>query len=196
MPQKLKSMKNTLASILIKEGIISSDYIRWMNADKFPKSWSIGSEAISKLIQPESRVVEFGAGSARLRELLPIGCTYLGTDIVKRTPDMVLCDLNASQLPQLGRFDVAVFSGVLEYVRDVPRVVDYLYGFVDAVIASYAVNVSSSNLSRMGRGWVNNYSRDEFIEVFEAGGFEAIQCIPFNGHVIFVFRKRNRVQVM
>ena len=89
-------------------------------------------------IRPGSSVLEFGAGRMVLKQSLPEGCRDTPSDIVDRGPRTIVCDLNARTLPDFPHHDVAVFSGVLEYVHDVPRVVALLARTVDTVVASYA----------------------------------------------------------
>jgi hypothetical protein len=52
-------------------------------------------------IRPGSRVVDVGAGAQALRSALPPHCTYVPIDIVQRTPDTVVCDLNREDPPTL-----------------------------------------------------------------------------------------------
>ena len=75
-----------------------------------------------------SRVIEFGAARRALEKYLDPSCVYTASDLVDRGLGTIVCDLNERPLPDLGAdaYDVAVLMGVLEYVRDMPSVIDWL----------------------------------------------------------------------
>ena len=58
--------------------------------------------------------------------MLPPDCTYTPSDIVARSPDFLVSDLNEKIPFELSRFDTAVFSGVLEYVYDIEKVFEII----------------------------------------------------------------------
>lgn len=71
-------------------------------------------------IGPGSRVLDVGAGAQTTRRHLPANCVYIPLDLVARTPETIVCDLNKDTLPSV-QVDWAVVSGVIEYVVDAPR---------------------------------------------------------------------------
>jgi hypothetical protein len=141
------------------------------------------------MIEPGSAVIEFGAGRLVLADLLPNGCTYTPSDIVDRGRGTIVCDLNASTLPNFGTHDVAVFSGVLEYVHDVPRLVAHLTKSVDVIITSYAATDRGRRRNRRAMGWVNDYTDSEFTELFEAANFRKTDTNAWNSQVIYKFQR-------
>ncbi|MEO7685203.1 MAG: hypothetical protein ABIU86_14835 [Gemmatimonadaceae bacterium] len=107
-----------------------------------------------------------------LKKYLAESCRYTPSDLKDRGEGTLICDLNAGALPDFPAHDVAVFSGVLEYVNDVPRVISHLANFVAVVIASYAVvDYNPTKLDRRASGWVNDYSSAEFEKIFCQCGF-------------------------
>ena len=117
-----------------------ADYRRWTSPDGLQHWWDERTQLIATMVPPGTRVIEFGCGRRVLEHNLPRGCTYVPSDIVERGPDTVVCDLNASRLPDLRHLglQVAVFSGVLEYVADVGAVARWLAGLgIQTCIASY-----------------------------------------------------------
>ena len=79
---------------------------------------------------------------------------YVPSDIVSRGPDTWLCDLNRRPLPKLRRqaaVQVAVFSGVLEYVTDLTSVLRWLAPETDCIIASYNCVPTSDTALRCSR---------------------------------------------
>jgi hypothetical protein len=99
-----------------------------------------------------------------------------------------VCDLNAKELPDFPRHDVAVFSGVLEYVNDVPRLVSNLSRRVGMIVASYAGTDEHSDIKeRRSSGWVNDYSSSSFREIFTESNFRFDQMVNWRSQRIYRF---------
>lgn len=151
----------------------ASDLGRWSDLANLHPDWDARTARLAALVPPGSAVIEFGAGRRALEALLPAGCAYTPSDLVERGPGTIVCDLNA-ELPELAGFEVAVFSGVLEYVNDVPRLVRHLARTIDIIVASYAttdVDGQRTLVARRRHGWVNEYSAAGFEAVFEREGY-------------------------
>ena len=138
-----------------------SDYERWSNPSNLEAWWESRTQKLAGLIPPGTRVIEFGAGQRRLQGYLDQGCTYVASDLVERGPDTFVCDLNRRPLPDLGalRPDVAVFAGVLEYIRDVPSLVEWLSEHVTYCVASYALTERTGLVSALTVGVRRAYWR-------------------------------------
>lgn len=165
-----------------------SDYAKWSKEKSLRLDWDTRTKQIAKLIEPGSSVIEFGAGRLVLKTLLPKNCSYTPSDLVDRGSGTIVCDLNKNPLPQFQQYDIAVFSGVLEYVNDVSRLVSHVSNSVKTVLVSYAV----TNLNKKNRrvaGWVNDYSSAEFIKIFEDAGFHCTHTEPYKSQVIYKFVK-------
>src|SRR5438105_2510155 len=100
-------------------------------------TWDTRTEMLAGLIKPGA--LEFGAGRMVLKNFLPANCVYTPSDLVDRKNGTWVCDLNSPELPAFPSHDVAVFSGVLEYLNDLPMLAAHLSVFVQEVVASYAV---------------------------------------------------------
>ena len=147
-----------------------SDYEKWSSLDGFSQDWDQRTKQIAGLIQPGESVIEFGAGRMALKQFLPEDCAYTPSDIVDRGRGTVICDLNNSELPLFPPHDVAVFSGVLEYVNNVPRLILHLSSSVNVIIASYAV-ADFKKKGRRRHGWVNDFTSKQFINIFSREEF-------------------------
>jgi len=165
-----------------------SDHERWGTDSNLSKSWDSRTEQIAKLIVARSSVIEFGAGRLVLKQYLPNNCTYTPSDLVDRGYGTIVCDLNNDVLPQFQPYDYAVFSGVLEYVNDVPRLISHLSSYVDAIVASYAVN-ELNKTKRRTQGWVNDYSSDQFVKVFQDANFQCEHTEQWQSQIIYRFIK-------
>jgi hypothetical protein len=181
-----------------------SDHERWKDLRNHDIDWDKRTRAIADLIPPGSHVIEFGAGRRQLEHWLPAGCSYIPSDIVERGLDTLLCDLNRRPLPALGcqaPFRIAVFSGVIEYVVDLPSVLTWLAPQIDWVIASYncaplvetAVKRLRLIVARLSSGWVNTFTEAEIIAYFTKTGFTLSRICALDdaqGEQIFVFSRR------
>lgn len=186
--QKLRSLGSGIFTS-IRKLRSGSDYNRWTPQDSLSQSWDLRTQQIAGLIDPGTRLIEFGAGRLVLKNFLPQDCIYTPSDLVDRGHGTIVCDLNAEQLPDLPSYDIAVFSGVLEYVNDVPRLLLHLSKHVDGIIASYA-DVDLNKRNRRKKGWVNDYTSSEFIELFAHAGFQCAQMEQWKTQLIYKFSKK------
>lgn len=147
-----------------------SDVARWSKDENFHENWNVRTERLAGFVKPGERVLEFGSGMLALAKYLPEGCHHIATDIVSRGPGTIVCDLNDRSLPALPPADVALFSGVLEYVYDVPRALSQVAELAPAIILSYAT-VEENPPNRVDHGWVNEYTEAELIALFESFGY-------------------------
>jgi len=166
-----------------------SDRARWTDSSNLLTDWDSRTQRIAELIKPNSSVLEFGAGRMVLKQYLPDNCTYTPSDIVARGKDTLICDLNSTELPRFPPHDIAVFSGVLEYIHDVPRLISHLSKSVTMIVASYAVTDFNPS-ERYAQGLVNNYSSDEIIALFEKNGFFRVHSEQWQSQIIYTFRRK------
>lgn len=176
-----------------------TDYKRWADPRTLKAAWEPRTKKVAALVPNNSRVIEFGAGNRILERYLDPSCTYVPSDIIQRGPGTIICDLNRRPLPDLGAnvHDVAVLIGVLEYVRDVPSVLDWLTKYVTVCVLTYArakANGYSPRalLERVGRlrhGWMNNYREEELRSLFRERGFELVRDDDWQRQRLFVFSR-------
>lgn len=188
---KLRSAKTgVLTSIRkLKKG---SDYKTWGNELNLSPDWDSRTKRIAKLVDANKSVIEFGAGRIVLKKYLPKGCTYTPSDLVDRGKGTIVCDLNDETLPKLQSYDIAVFSGVLEYINDVPRLITYLADCVGEIIASYAVT-DLNKQNRRANGWVNDFSSKELIDVLESAGFRCDHIEKWESQLVYRFKKKHGI---
>lgn len=197
---RVRTMVRTLRNALMWL-VVRSDYRRWTSADGLQEWWSARTDIIAELVPPDSRVIEFGAGRRYLEQHLPLGCTYTPLDLVDRGPGTIVCDLNRRPLPDLRdrAFDVAVFAGVLEYLRDVPSLIAWLgsIGVATAIVSFDPVPVGLSltgrvreQLRRLYFGYMCNLTEAELVRCFEAAQMRCIEKRPWTHQVIIRFEKR------
>ncbi len=177
-----------------------TDRRRWADPSNIYASWESRNKQVAALVPGNSRVIEFGAGKRVLERYLDPSCTYVPSDIVDRGPGTIVFDLNQRPLPDLGSdaYDVAVLSGVLEYVRDVPSVLDWLTKYVSVCVLTYAPAKATGyspralvdRVSRLRHGWMNNYREEQLRSIFRERGFELVQSEDWEQQRLFVFSQR------
>jgi hypothetical protein len=159
---------------------------RWEDPLNFALAWDERTQLIAGLIPDGARVIEFGAGREVLRAHLGARCSYQPSDLVPRSESTLVIDLNGI-LPELpAQYDCAVFSGVLEYVLDIDRVLNWLTRFSNRVIFSYAVvDLLSDPITRRKNGWINSLSDDEIREKLDKLGFSVAQSQIWDGQIVY-----------
>lgn len=161
-----------------------SDFSRWAKQDELHDNWNERTFLLSELVKENSRVIEFGAGNMSLEENLPSGCSYQGSDLVKRFPDMIVCDLNEGINFSLSKYDTAVFSGVLEYVYDIDKIFSQLRTEITTVIMSYCCK-DQCTVNRLRMGWLSDYSQNELEEIFHRNGFQVKEYRQWKNQSIY-----------
>jgi hypothetical protein len=176
-----------------------SDYKRWGDARNLEVWWEARTQKLAAMVPAGTRVIEFGAGAGALERYLAPDCTYVASDLIERSPDTFVCDLNRRPLPNLHplRANVAVFAGVLEYLRDVPSVASWLSDHVRYCVASYAVarpaglvRALAAGARRTYFGYMNSYSEIDLVALFRRSGFACLRTDSWNDQRLFLFAKQ------
>lgn len=167
----------------------ASDIERWSDLGNFDHSWDERTRLIAAHCAGAASVIEFGAGRGTLPTELDAKTFYTPSDIVSRGPNTLVWDLNKGA-PVLDRhYDIAVFSGVLEYVADIGALLRGLHGQVDRIVASYAaIDDISDRLTRLENGWVNHISGEKFVAIVADSGFEFVGEQDWLDSRIYAFR--------
>ena len=178
-----------------------TDYSRWADARNIFASWESRTQRAAALVPEGSRVIEFGAGNRVLERHLDQSCTYTPSDIVARGPGTIVCDLNQRPLPALGAgsYDVAVLMGVLEYMRDLPSVLDWLTELVPTCVLSYACarggryspRRALGAAGRLKAGWLNSYRGEEIRSLFGERRFAQSHEEGWENQRLFVFSRES-----
>ncbi|WP_418510302.1 hypothetical protein [Corallibacter sp.] len=175
---------------LIKERL--SDVDRWKNDKELLPNWNERSALLASYITANTHVIEFGAGSMYLKTILHDVKSYTPSDIVKRDENTIVCDLNKPIDFDLTAYDVAVFSGVLEYVYDIESVVKTLRDAnINQIILSYCCS-DIVTLTRVKNGWLSDYNRLELEAIFFNNGYEIKNYMEWQQQSLFNLIKKNK----
>jgi len=190
---------------VVKNALLSrvgrADYKRWTSLENLETWWDERTIELARLVPAGSRVLEFGAGRRQLQRYLPAGCQYIPSDLVDRGPGTVILDLNQRPLPDLAQLrpDVAVFGGVLEYVRDLNGVLIWLANSgATACVASF--DAVPRGLGRLGRyaemkrrcynGYMSHFTEEQLLRSFEAAAFKCNERLTWTNQLILQFLRR------
>jgi hypothetical protein len=177
-----------------------SDKSRWRRSQNLLNDWEPRTARMAKWVPKGSRVIEFGAGNQKLKSTLDVTCVYFASDLVDRGNTALVCDLNKRPLPEFSHLSaqVAVFSGVLEYIHNVKEIAQWLSARVEMCICSYSCFDSPQNdllriktaTARASNGWVNSYTESQIVEIFGEAGFSLANAEAFEQQRLFLFERR------
>jgi len=174
-------------TILLKIGK-RSDIDRWKDSKELFEDWNERTSIIASYIDENANIIEFGVGNMSLKNQLPANCTYTPSDIVKRSADTLICDLNELIPFDLLTYNTAVFSGVLEYVYEIDKIFEQLQPHIDNIILSYACSDICKN-NRLVNGWLSDYTQNQMIEIFNKFDFQVIDKQDWRQQTIFNLKK-------
>lgn len=173
----------------------ASDVARWAQFTSLATQWDARAQRAAAHIPANSRVLDIGCGAMALRHALKPGCHYTPADLVARSPECLVVDLNQEQFPE-GEYDWVTFLGVLEYVHDPARVLRRTALAAPHMLLTYCVDITAGAALhlRRGMGWVNEYDLSQFRALLQANGWvitsEAIDKQGMHNHqMMFVCRK-------
>ena len=159
--------------------IAMSDVERWSNPESYSETWNSRTKLLASLVDENKTVIEFGAGMNPISEYLPESNKCMITDFVdKGDIKYAKYDLNAHNMIDFGRYDYAVFSGVLEYIVDLPRKLRFVSDRCQNIVASYST-LDAYPKYREEHGWVNSYTSDQFIGLFHDARMRMVNCISW-----------------
>jgi SAM-dependent methyltransferase len=143
---------------------------RWRKVSMDPNPhWDDRNKVIAALIPDGSSVLDLGCGAQTLRRHLKPGCKYQPCDVIKSSPDVILCDFNEGIYPVIaGEFDYVVCSGVFEYIRNPRKFLQKASSFGRKLILSYnPLLPEKSKFSRLAVNWNNHLTREETERLFD-----------------------------
>ena len=180
---------------------------RWLSADAYNRGWAERSEQlVNMFIEAEYEeekpytVAEYGCGANAPVEKACAAYSNFSVskfDITKWDEQTTVQDLNNANI-ELQKCDVSVFSGVLEYLNDVPSVIATAMDSSEYLLLSYAFLPAASKQAdksyinhlkrRVKHGWRNHYSLDELTSLLSKTGVISNVGIWKNTQALFLVR--------
>ncbi|MEJ2376230.1 MAG: hypothetical protein P8Y71_12720 [Pseudolabrys sp.] len=160
-----------------QDNLAHDNLARWSDVQPFASAQDERAALAAQFVPSGARVLELNCGRMALRNSLPYGCQYQGSDLVARDDATIVCDLNAGEFPTREAIDadVIVMLGVLETIVDVESFFTYLRFCKRDVILSYCAKDLTGKCDSAALGWVNHFSFFELARLFDRYGFR-IEC--------------------
>ncbi len=164
---------------------------RWRKNALSRPSWDDRNRLVATLIRPGQSVLDVGSGAQSLRGYLPPGGGYTPCDRVRISADTLVCDLNRpARLPDVVGFDVAVCSGVCEYLWYPREVLGWVSRVADAAIVTYcpAKGGLRDRFERLAQGWLCHLSESEFQAILMYWWRDVEPAVRWGQHQIYLCR--------
>lgn len=163
----------------------SSDGARWANPQELIAGAEERAAAAAKQVPGGSRVLDLGAGQMALRSYLSADCEYTPADLLARSPDCQVIDLNQQQFPT-GQYDCVTVMDVLEYIHDAAWLLRRCREAAPRLILTYHARSGESIESRRQRGWFNDFALDGLSNLISQAGWQIESQTPLGEAVLFV----------
>jgi hypothetical protein len=157
---------------------------RWGDPKSYSPHWSGRAKKASGLIPDGASILEIGVGAGDFRNYVQGRCSYEGADLAPLEDTTLILNLDTDLLPAK-KYDFVVLLGVLEYLYEPENAARKVCAAAPNVVCSYCCrleNASTADVAgqRGSMGWVNDFTRDEFVALFAANGFAVQSSIIYN----------------
>jgi hypothetical protein len=180
-PVRLARLRRSIKSLprVLKAAFAVTDRKRWLKNAKESPSWDERNELIAQYIPAHSSILDLGAGAQTLRRHAPSARLYVPCDIVRSTPDCIVCDFNRGIYPPADQtYDITICSGVLEYLHEPFDFLERIRAYSKTFILSYqpAIGARAEKMERLAHGFVNDLSREELEAHLQRAGYRC-ECV-------------------
>jgi hypothetical protein len=142
--------------------------------------WEERSQSVAYLVPHGVDVLNLGGGEGRIRKYLQVN-SYTCLDLYEHDGDTIKTDLNG-ELPELQNKYFMTATGVLEYLKDVPKFLKDIQKYGNNIVFTYY------QLHRKIEVWSNNYTYVEIMDILKKVGWKLQHIKPIfpTGEMIFV----------
>lgn len=163
----------------------TSDASRWAD----PANLEDGARERAALAAPHlagaRRLLDLGAGATRLKDHRPAGTTYIPADLVPRTGDSIVIDLNQGDFPA-GLFDAVALLEVLEFLHDPLAVMKRAHDAAGRLVLTYRLSEGGDADARAAAGWFNAFNRSELEAQLAMAGWVVVTHRREGAYDLFV----------
>jgi len=140
----------------------------------FGEQWPVRATAAASWLAEASSVTDLGCGTMSLERYLRPEQRYVPVDLLPRDERTLVLDLNKSlDIERLPASESCAVLGVFEYSYAPDELVAMLRRRYRQVVTTFNMLGDETIAWRIEQGWVNHFTRDEFIELFARHGFGA-----------------------
>lgn len=162
-------------SQILSYQIFLPEEVTWLDLDSTAE-WERMRIRVKKMAEwideSISSVADYGAGEMYLKTLLPMTVKYFPIDYIKRTEETILCDLNKDLFPKIST-DLAVLSGVLEFLKTAEKLIDHITTSTQKhIFLTYmTLDRFPAIEGRRASAYVNDFSEQQIIDMFAKDKF-------------------------
>lgn len=165
------------------EGLIAN-VEKWGSAESYKPDWQDRAEIAASMIPSDVSVFEIGVGAGDFARLIKERVEYKGSDLAPLSSDLLKLNIDNDEIPSM-KVDYAVFLGVFEYLKNAHNSALKITRISDNIICTYCCRndgVLGPDIIdvRRSRGWVTDYTKAEFLSLFEAQEFSLIDQRIYN----------------
>ncbi|MEO8631171.1 MAG: FkbM family methyltransferase [Betaproteobacteria bacterium] len=153
------------------QAVRSSDGARWAHPEELKSGADARALVAARYVPSGSRVLDLGAGAMALKRHIASDCSYIPADLIARSTDCLVLDLNQGQFPR-GQFDVVALLEVLEYIHDVPALLRYARTAATRLVCSYNPQRDQAVDRRRQQGWFNDHTSVALTELLRQCGWK------------------------
>ncbi len=149
----------------------ASDGIRWADPQQLEAGAVARAVAAAHYITTPTRVLDLGAGNMALARHLQPGSAYQPADIISRSENCLIADLNQAQFPE-GEYGVVTLLDVLEYVHDIAALLKRCRAAAPQLVLTYRTSDTGEIGPRRNHGLLNDLTPGSLAAIVEHTGFD------------------------
>ncbi|MDQ6632932.1 MAG: hypothetical protein M3Y82_14450 [Verrucomicrobiota bacterium] len=170
---------------------VSSPKKLWSCDSEFDAVWKKRIAIMASYLELPGAVADFGCGLMWLEQFLPPQNSYLPIDYIQRDTRTFVLDFNRDSLENI-KAEVAVLSGVLEYIQDAGEFIRKLKDRnFKRIILSYCTLEKHGNMeARKALNWVSHESIFRLLALF-LDHYYLAAINDVNNNTILVFDRKS-----
>ncbi|WP_320171288.1 FkbM family methyltransferase [Maridesulfovibrio sp.] len=150
----------------------TTDCGRWSRWNYLSTDADLRAGMAGRLVPEGSNVLDAGAGLLLLRDYIPEDCSYTPLDIVARSRNCIVADLNQQQYPKTG-YDVICALGLFEFLHDPESFMKWARKHSGRLIFTYHIMLPGKDLEqRRAAGFFNDYKQNELETIIRSSGWK------------------------
>lgn len=161
----------------------STDCGRWCRWENLYDQADLRCGVAAHFVPEQSSVIDCGSGFSMLRDYIPASCSYTPLDLVARTRDTIVADLNQNQYPDK-HYDVTVALFLLEFLHEPESFLQWAARHSSQLITSYTPMDNLSSTKRRESGFFNDLTLQGVNELLNKCGWILKQAESISNKMI------------
>lgn len=168
----------------------NTDTDRWgeLSRSNDKPSWNARNDVIGKFVPENASVLDIGSGNQSVRQCIPDSCSYQPVDCVDGN-NVIIIDFNKENVADrlLEEYhDIAICSGVLEYITDTESFFKFVTNNASSAIFTYVFEDNRvANDSKLN-GWCAGVRKADMYQLFSHLGISVVHTTNYKRHSIML----------